>query len=143
MCSSRCPFPLGIFGLLTPIVLQVLCLPCKVSLDPINLSVNIQTSSSSSSLLGFGNLAAAIVAVVVNIAYKPQILNDSPNDYSGIDASRRLLFGLGAVPAAIALYFRLTFPETPRYKIDVERQVAQTTWEVDRYLQCVLNGGPI
>ena len=35
----------------------------------------------------------------------------------------RIIAGIGAVPACIALYFRLTIPETPRYTIDVDRDI--------------------
>ena len=31
----------------------------------------------------------------------------------------RVIIGFGAVPDCIALYFRLTIPETPRYTFDV------------------------
>jgi MFS transporter, PHS family, inorganic phosphate transporter len=42
--------------------------------------------------------------------------------------------GLGAVPAVIALYFRLTIPETPRFTMDVERNVQQATIDVNNIL---------
>lgn len=44
-----------------------------------------------------------------------------------IDRTWRLLLGLGCIPAAIALYFRLTIPETPRYTMDIERNVKQVS----------------
>ena len=46
----------------------------------------------------------------------------------------RLLIGLGAVPGGIALYFRLTLPETPRFTMDVERNVKQASADVDAFL---------
>lgn len=46
----------------------------------------------------------------------------------------RLLIGLGCVPGAIALYFRLTIPETPRFTMDVERNVKQAAQDVDNFL---------
>ena len=51
-----------------------------------------------------------------------------------IDYMWRLLIGLGCVPGAIALYFRLTIPETPRFTKDVERNVKQATQDVDNFL---------
>ena len=51
-----------------------------------------------------------------------------------IDFCWRLLIGLGAVPGAIALYFRLTLPETPRFTMDVERNVKQASTDVDAFL---------
>jgi len=46
----------------------------------------------------------------------------------------RLLIGLGCIPACIALYFRLTIPETPRFTMDIERNVQQASQDVDNFL---------
>ncbi len=46
----------------------------------------------------------------------------------------RLLIGLGCVPGAVALYFRLTIPETPRFTMDIERNVRQAAQDVDNFL---------
>ena len=46
----------------------------------------------------------------------------------------RLLIGLGCVPACIALYFRLTIPETPRFTMDIERNVQQAASDVENFL---------
>ncbi|KAI0315075.1 inorganic phosphate transporter [Amylostereum chailletii] len=72
---------------------------------------------------GWGNFAAALVAFVVVSAYKDAILGDSPTDLAHVDFCWRLLIGLGCVPGVFALYFRLTIPETPRFTMDVERNV--------------------
>ena len=45
----------------------------------------------------------------------------------------RVLVGLGIVPAVVALYFRLTIPETPRFTMDVERNVKQATQDVENF----------
>lgn len=42
----------------------------------------------------------------------------------------RLLIGFGCIPAAIALYFRLTIPETPRFSLDVEGDLPQAFHDV-------------
>ena len=42
--------------------------------------------------------------------------------------------GFGAVPAVIALYYRLTIPETPRYTFDVARDVEKAGEDVEAYL---------
>ncbi|KZT57934.1 MFS general substrate transporter [Calocera cornea HHB12733] len=81
---------------------------------------------------GFGNFTAAIVATIV--AYKPQILSDPTGGAFHVDYCWRLLIGLGAVPGVIALYFRLTIPETPRYTMDVERNVIQATTDVENFM---------
>ena len=43
----------------------------------------------------------------------------------------RLLIGLGCVPGCVALYFRLTIPETPRFTMDVERNVHQAAADIN------------
>ncbi|KAG8697243.1 Inorganic phosphate transporter pho84 [Ceratobasidium sp. 394] len=75
---------------------------------------------------GFGNFTAALVALVVTESYKSKIMNETET-YAAVDHCWRLLIGLGAVPGVAALYFRLTIPETPRYAMDVERNVQQVT----------------
>lgn len=46
----------------------------------------------------------------------------------------RILIGFGAVPACIALYYRLTIPETPRYTFDVARDVEKAGDDVEAYM---------
>lgn len=46
----------------------------------------------------------------------------------------RILIGLGCIPGVIALYFRLTIPETPRFTMDIERNVQQASQDVDNFL---------
>jgi len=75
---------------------------------------------------GFGILSAAIMFTIILAAYKSAIADDIRN----IDYCWRLLVGLGAVPAVVALYFRLTIPETPRYTIDIERNVQQAASDI-------------
>ncbi|KAK4701918.1 MFS transporter, PHS family, inorganic phosphate transporter, partial [Phenoliferia sp. Uapishka_3] len=83
---------------------------------------------------GWGQLSAAIVSLVVITAFKKQIIADPANYAHHIDFCWRLLIGLGAVPGGIALYFRLTLPETPRFTMDVERNVKQAASDVDAFL---------
>lgn len=45
-----------------------------------------------------------------------------------IDRTWRILLGLGCIPAVVALYFRLTIPETPRFTMDIERNVKQVRY---------------
>jgi len=83
---------------------------------------------------GFGNFTAALVALIVVSAYKHGILNDPANAPNHVDFCWRILIGLGCVPGAIALYFRLTIPETPRFTMDIERNVKQASQDVDTFL---------
>ncbi|KAG8794433.1 Inorganic phosphate transporter pho84 [Ceratobasidium sp. 428] len=82
---------------------------------------------------GFGNFAAALVALTVTESYKSSIV-DGPVTFDAVDDCWRLLVGLGAVPAVITLYFRLTMPETPRFTMDVERNVRQASQNVSTFL---------
>ena len=78
--------------------------------------------------------AAAIVALVVVVAFKSKVEHDDPTAYPHIDTMWRLIFGLGCIPACLALYFRLTIPETPRFTMDIERNVNQATADIDNVL---------
>ena len=71
------------------------------------------------SMQGLGQLMAAIVALIVTVAFK-----DAYHGATGVDTcdgicqeaadrSWRIIVGVGAVPAVMALYYRITIPETP------------------------------
>jgi PHS family inorganic phosphate transporter-like MFS transporter len=84
---------------------------------------------------GWGNFAAALVSLIITAAYKDTILSSpSITDLHGVDAVWRLLIGFGCVPGAIALYFRLTIPETPRFTMDIERNVDQASVDIDNVI---------
>ncbi|KAJ8521095.1 hypothetical protein ONZ45_g2139 [Pleurotus djamor] len=83
---------------------------------------------------GWGNFAAALVALIIVSGYKSSIIGDDPARYASIDPQWRLLIGLGCVPGVIALYFRLTIPETPRFTMDIERNVQRAAMDVERVL---------
>ncbi|KLO17236.1 phosphate permease [Schizopora paradoxa] len=83
---------------------------------------------------GWGNFTAAIVALIIVSAFKTKVQNDNPNVFAHIDIMWRLLIGIGCIPACMALYFRLTIPETPRFTMDIERNVQQASQDVDNFL---------
>ncbi|CAE6536958.1 unnamed protein product [Rhizoctonia solani] len=85
---------------------------------------------------GFGNFAAALVALIVTKAFQFYLDNTMNPDLllDSIDRCWRLLIGLGAVPGCIALFCRLTIPETPRFTMDVERNVEQAVQDVTTFL---------
>jgi len=85
---------------------------------------------------GFGNFTAALVGLIVVSAYKDSILA-SPNVQSleAIDFTWRILIGLGCVPGVIALYFRLTIPETPRFTMDIERNIDRATHDITNVVE--------
>lgn len=94
---------------------------------------------------GWGQLTAGIVSLVVVSAFKDAIAGyhvrpctitglDMDCRVNPVDVAWRLSIGLGGVPAAIALYFRLTIPETPRFTMDSERNVKQASRDVENFL---------
>lgn len=79
---------------------------------------------------GFGILAAAIVSLITVTAFKSSIESDPQN----IDYCWRIIIGMGAIPGLVALYFRLTIPETPRYTMDIDRDVEQASTDINNVL---------
>ncbi len=61
---------------------------------------------------GWGNVAGAIVAIVVIAAYKGPI---EAGDYHKLSGAWRILQGVALVPALGVLYFRLTLVEATRF----------------------------
>jgi PHS family inorganic phosphate transporter-like MFS transporter len=80
---------------------------------------------------GFGILAAAIVSSIVLVCYRSAIDGNVDN----VDYCWRLVLGFGAVPGTVALYFRLTIPETPRFTMDIERNIEQAAADISNVLQ--------
>ncbi|CAN3476018.1 inorganic phosphate transporter Pho84p [Diutina catenulata] len=74
---------------------------------------------------GLGQVLAGIVAIVCVAGYKNSIGVDTTADTCGADCKKaidqmwRVLVGFGCVPGMIALYYRLTISESPRYALDV------------------------
>jgi len=73
---------------------------------------------------GLGQLTAALVSFICAARYKESLQTPTNNCDAecqvALDQSWRILYGLGIVPAIVALYFRLTLPESIRYTLDVE-----------------------
>ncbi|PFH62810.1 hypothetical protein XA68_11822 [Ophiocordyceps unilateralis] len=93
---------------------------------------------------GLGQLGAAMVMLFVTLGFRsqleaaPDIAHCDGECRVSVDRMWRTLIGFGAVPACIALYFRLTIPETPRYTFDAARDVEKAEDDVAAYL----NGKP-
>lgn len=69
---------------------------------------------------------ATLFSFIIVSAYKRSFIHDdAPGVLRALDQIWRLIIGLGCIPGAIALYFRLTIPETPRFTIDIERNIRQ------------------
>ncbi|KAK5018065.1 MFS transporter [Cryomyces antarcticus] len=89
---------------------------------------------------GIGQFAAAIVTLIVVSGFKQSLMTaSSVATCSGVcqlavDKMWRVIIGFGAVPGCIALYYRLTIPETPRYTFDVSRDVVKAGSDVKAYM---------
>ncbi|KAJ7478962.1 phosphate permease [Mycena latifolia] len=105
---------------------------------------------------GWGNFgkSASLAATIITLAFRDAMTRDfpasactcdptalirplctSPSAFNHVDYTWRLLIGLGCVPAALALYFRLTIPETPRFTLDIELNVMQATMDINTALR--------
>ena len=96
--------------------------------------------------LKLGIVTAALVFYFSLLSFRESILLEdktiliptNPADPSAglpaVDRVWRLVVGFGCIPAVISLYYRLTIPETPRYTIDVERDIVQGEDDVDGFL---------
>ncbi|KAJ1968652.1 hypothetical protein IWQ62_001114 [Dispira parvispora] len=76
---------------------------------------------------GFGILASSIVSAIMVVAFKSAIINDLDN----LDLAWRLCLGIGAIPAIITVYFRITMKETPRYQIDQAKALEKQRAELE------------
>ncbi|RGP79028.1 phosphate permease [Fusarium longipes] len=89
---------------------------------------------------GIGQLVAALVMMFLTLGFKSSLEGAADTKSCtgdcqvAVDKMWRTLVGFGAVPACIALYYRLTIPETPRYTFDVARDVEQADEDVKAYM---------
>lgn len=85
-----------------------------------------------------GQLLGNVVAIVAVMGWKPWIeqegaLCKTVECVRVIDRLWRLVVGLGAVPALVALAFRFTIPESPRYKMDVKRKIKRACVDMNDF----------
>ncbi|KAF9945389.1 Inorganic phosphate transporter pho84 [Mortierella alpina] len=80
---------------------------------------------------GFGYLTTGMVAIVLLLSFRGLIEQNPQN----LDYVWRCLIGLGCVPALVAVYFRLTIPETPRFVMDVENNLNKAERDVATVLK--------
>jgi MFS transporter, PHS family, inorganic phosphate transporter len=78
--------------------------------------------------------ASTVVALVTISIFEKAILRDPSTDLYHLDYCWRLLVGVGCIPGIIALYFRLTIPETPRFTMDIERNVKKACRNIEAVL---------
>ena len=88
---------------------------------------------------GIGQFTAAIIALICVSGFKESLITAKTVDKCdgvcllAVDKTWRIIIGFGAVPGCIALYFRLTIPETPRYTFDVARDSEKAVEDVKAY----------
>jgi len=103
---------------------------------------------------GIGQFTAAIIALIVCAGFKESLETGKKVGKVGaatnctgvcqlaVDKMWRVIIGFGAVPGCIALYYRLTIPETPRYTFDVARDVEKAGEDVNAYMHGKAEGSP-
>ncbi|KAL3446967.1 major facilitator superfamily domain-containing protein [Aspergillus insuetus] len=88
-----------------------------------------------------GALAANIVALIAVAGFRHQLRQDitgtlcSEACIRDVDRIWRLIVGLGAVPAFIALWFRLTIVESPRYTAEVTQNSLQAAADASYFFR--------
>jgi hypothetical protein len=87
-----------------------------------------------------GQLLANVLSLAAVEAYGPYIEKNMhycpPTDdqcFRAIDRLWRLVIGIGIIPAVIALAFRFTIPESPRYTLDVLQNTQGTLEDTTNY----------
>ncbi|RMZ89195.1 hypothetical protein DV736_g3572, partial [Chaetothyriales sp. CBS 134916] len=97
---------------------------------------------------GIGQFVAAIIALITAEGFKQSLQTaKSASECTGVcqlavDKMWRVIIGFGAVPGCVALYFRLTIPETPRYTFDVARDSEKAVADVEAYKSGQHEGTP-
>ncbi|CAG8978486.1 hypothetical protein HYALB_00005061 [Hymenoscyphus albidus] len=87
-----------------------------------------------------GQLAATLVTLIAMANQKSGIPADAKRDNCNteclktLDSIWRWIIGVGVIPAVIALWFRLTIIESPRYTADVARDSKKAASELQGYL---------
>lgn len=92
------------------------------------------------SMQGLGQLMAAVVALITTVAFQESyqgiesngVCNDACK--AAADRSWRIIVGVGVIPACLAMYYRITIPETPRYTFDVQHDVNQADADIRAYV---------
>lgn len=97
----------------------------------------------------WGQIAATFVAFIATAAQKHNLPADATaqncNDQciKTLDGIWRWIIGVGVIPAVIALWFRLTIIESPRYTADVLQDTRKAATELSRYMVLQAEGAVV
>ena len=97
---------------------------------------------------GIGQLAAGLIALITAAGFEGSLSSAKTvavchgDCKLAVDKMWRVIIGFGAVPGCIALYYRLTIPETPRYTFDVARDIEKAAEDTNAYFQGHAEGQP-
>jgi PHS family inorganic phosphate transporter-like MFS transporter len=82
-----------------------------------------------------GQLLASVVGLAVLLTVGRTLVTETDLETSRIAVDRiwRYVVGVGAIPALIAIGFRLTIPESPRYTLDVDHDGARALRDTQKY----------
>ena len=89
---------------------------------------------------GMGQLLSAVVAFATTVAFKDSFIGIPDEAHcdgscqAAADRAWRIIVGVGTIPACLALYYRITIPETPRYTFDVQHDVEKADRDIKAYV---------
>jgi PHS family inorganic phosphate transporter-like MFS transporter len=88
---------------------------------------------------GFGSFSAAMVSFLCTTGFRNSLQSSNCNAAcrGDLDKAWRIVYGMGMLPAVIALFFRLTIPETIRYTLDVTRKEANAARDAIGFVENV------
>ncbi|URD92771.1 Sugar transporter [Musa troglodytarum] len=89
------------------------------------------------SMQGFGILASSGVTMAIAAAFKRATKPSSIDPLrtpEAADLAWRIILMIGAIPAAVTFYWRITMPETARYTALVEQDVVKATNDMGKVL---------
>lgn len=84
-----------------------------------------------------GQLLASVVglAVLLTVGNRSGLATETDHTIAAtiVDRLWRYVVGFGAIPALVAIGFRLTIPESPRFTLDVDHDGARALRDTERY----------
>ena len=85
---------------------------------------------------GFGQFTAVLITFLCIIGFQNSLHVTTCDEgcQSALDKAWRIIYGFGALPAVVAVYFRLTIPETVRFTLDVENDANGAAADAEHYV---------